>query len=292
LKASASQAIKYLTDFQLKDAFVNNKNQVRKLFYQKLNIIITELDERRTFKCLFLSSNMKFEKEVSLLPMKKALVRDLLDECRQLFMHNTEQNPTIDKQASPTKDFKLNSDSKLRLVEIIGSKINRIIKEEVCIDTLENQPVNRTCRIEPIDEDELKSDPSDILIPVTHFTKEIYATFGTPFYIKVKNVRISLYAAQLINALMSSSFLKQEPFKNIKKRIQTKLDVGDKEFSTVSVPCCCVIYTYKYPLYGRVVDFEPKDNWIHVILIFQFDPRSQTILYQVLSIEICFKINN
>ena len=53
----------------------------------------------------------------------------------------------------------------------------------------------------------------EYLLPVAHFTKEIYATFGSPFLLKIKH---------------------NEPFKEIKKRIQRKLDVNDKEFLTVS----------------------------------------------------------
>ena len=60
LKGSIMQAIKYNPEFQLKDAVnmtTNNKQQqtnqnVRKIYYQKLNIKITELEERRQFKCI------------------------------------------------------------------------------------------------------------------------------------------------------------------------------------------------------------------------------------------------
>ena len=52
----------------------------------------------------------------------------------------------------------------------------------------------------------------EFLLGVAHFTKEIYATFGTPFFFKCKQ---------------------GELFKDIKQRIQKKLDVSEKEFATV-----------------------------------------------------------
>lgn len=88
LKAPINQAIKYNPDFMLKDAFNLNTTkqqqhqQSRKLFFQKLTIKITELEERRQFKCLWVSSNLKTEKELILMPLKKATVKDLLNDCR------------------------------------------------------------------------------------------------------------------------------------------------------------------------------------------------------------------
>merc|ERR1712127_39690 len=92
-KTPVNQAIKYNPEFALKDAFqLNNNNNnnnnkqnqggVKKIFYQKLSIRVVELEERRLFKCLWISSNLKVEKELSLMPLKKATVKDLLAECK------------------------------------------------------------------------------------------------------------------------------------------------------------------------------------------------------------------
>ena len=45
-------------------------------------------------------------------------------------------------------------------------------------------------RIEEIPKDEVSLSVDEILVPVAHFHKDVFATFGTPFFIKVKHVRI------------------------------------------------------------------------------------------------------
>lgn len=47
---------------------------------------------------------------------------------------------------------------------------------------------NKVYRIEEIPKDEAKLEPGEFLVPVAHFSKEIYQTFGTPFLLKLKNV--------------------------------------------------------------------------------------------------------
>lgn len=204
LKSPVGHSIKYNPEFFLKDAFsINTKQPVRKLFYSKLNINIMELDERRQFKLSWLSSNMKTEKELVLMPLKKANVKDLLNEARgELLKEELVTREQFEDQANFT----------LRFVEIVGSKIHRIFKEETSIETLDSLQANKSYRVEQILPEELLKE-NEYLLPVAHFSKEIYATFGSPFLLKVRM---------------------GEPFKDIKQRIQKKLEVQDKEFATVS----------------------------------------------------------
>ena len=178
------------------------------------------------------------------MPFKKALVKDLLEECKNLLLHN--QTSTInslttnsnsnspdnssclqqnDSPSPPPQSvaasnnnnnniISISKESKLRLIEIVGSKINRILKDDLSIDTLENQLSTKSYRIEQVLDDELKISQNELLLPIAHFTKEIYATFGIPFLMKVRQ---------------------GEPYKDIKQRIQKRLEVGDKEFSTVII---------------------------------------------------------
>lgn len=106
---------------------------------------------------------------------------------------------------------------RLRLVEIVGSRVHRIFREETLIETLDNAQMspNKYYRVEQIMPEELTLvNGVDYLLPVAHFSKEIYATFGSPFLLKVKL---------------------GEAFKDIKARIQKRLDVPDKDFATVSL---------------------------------------------------------
>jgi ubiquitin carboxyl-terminal hydrolase 7 len=235
LKSAASlplAPIKYNPDFALNDAFkLGNLSQplqaqqqqnqqqqpARKLYYQKLKLTLLELEERRQFKCLWVSSNMKVEREVSFMPLKKANVREMLAECRDELLR---EGLITREEHEDERGFRL------RLVEIVGYKISRVFKEEVLFETLDSSQMsaNKLYRVEQIQPDELElvgrptntglGPGEDYLLPVAHFSKEVYATFGTPFHVRVRN---------------------GEPFKDVRARIQKRLDVNEKDFASVSI---------------------------------------------------------
>lgn len=70
----------------------------------------------------------------------------------------------------------------------------------------------RSYRIEEIPHDELHLNDDEMLIPVGHFHKEAFSTFGIPFLLKVKQ---------------------GEQFSQLRERIQKKLDIPDKEYEKV-----------------------------------------------------------
>ena len=173
MKTVNSMAIKYNPEFQLREAFPTqpNKQPIRncKLFYQKLTIKITELEERRPFKCTWLSANLKVEKELNLMPFKKANVRELLGDCRAELL---KQEIMTKQQYDDTDGFRL------RFVEIVASRLNRVFKEDVLIESLDAQLPNKSYRVEQILPDEVLNSNDEMILPVAHFSKEIYATFG------------------------------------------------------------------------------------------------------------------
>lgn len=57
----------------------------------------------------------------------------------------------------------------------------------------------------------------EILIPVSHFYKNVHDLFGIPFFVKAVH---------------------GEPFYQLKTRIQNKLGVAEKEWEKVSRPQC------------------------------------------------------
>lgn len=68
----------------LKDLLVYTKPKgVKKIFYQRLSMNIDELESKKQFKCLWLSIDMKVEKELVLFPNKNGTVRTLLEEARK-----------------------------------------------------------------------------------------------------------------------------------------------------------------------------------------------------------------
>ena len=84
---------------------------------------------------------MKLEKQLTLMPHKKGTVKDLLNECRaELLREETITQQLFDDQVN----------FRLRLVEIICSKIYRVIKEENLIEQLDSLSVNISYRVEQI----------------------------------------------------------------------------------------------------------------------------------------------
>lgn len=75
-----------------------------------------------------------------------------------------------------------------------------------------NMANQKTYRIEEIPRDEINLSEDELLIPVSHFYKDVFSAFGIPFYIKIKQ---------------------GEQFAAVKERLQKKLGVSDKEWEKV-----------------------------------------------------------
>ncbi|XP_052358464.1 ubiquitin carboxyl-terminal hydrolase 7-like isoform X1 [Oncorhynchus keta] len=56
--------------------------QPKKLYYQQLKMKITDFENRRSFKSIWLNSQYR-EEEITLCPDKHGCVRDLLEECKK-----------------------------------------------------------------------------------------------------------------------------------------------------------------------------------------------------------------
>ena len=90
----------------------------------------------------------------------------------------------------------------------MSSKIFVIFRGDMNIDHLTNT-TQKSYRIEEIPPDQRDLEEDEMLVPVAHYQKEAYSTFGHPFLLKVKE---------------------GESFDSVKERIQKFLDVSDKEF--------------------------------------------------------------
>lgn len=160
---------------------------------------IHELDNKKQFKCIWVSSDLKEEKELVLYPNKNDTVRGLLEEA--------------------TKKIQLseNSSKKLRLLKVNNHKIVHIFKEDTSLETLEkgpNEPITpqgtqKTFRIEEVPVEDMQLAENEMLIPVAHYSKESLTAFGVPFLIKTRQA---------------------EPYGALKQRIQKRLNVPDKEW--------------------------------------------------------------
>ncbi len=179
----------------LKDLLVYFRpKQPKKIFYQKLSIPIHELENKRQIKCYWLSPDHKTETELTLYPPKSGTVQDLLREARE--------------QVDLSKP-----NVHLRLLDIISHKITQINEPEARIESLAS-PSTKSYRVEEVPTSQEKVGDDELLVPVAHFQKEVYSTFGHPFLVKLKD---------------------GESFESVKSKIQEHLDLPDKEFEKYRV---------------------------------------------------------
>lgn len=184
-------ALKCSFEGTLKDILITIKQRVpKKIYYQHLTIRVNELENKKQFTCVWINSKLKEEKELILYPNKNGTVQDLLDEAKKLV------------------ELSEDGSGKLRCLEITSCKITSILPEDVLLECL-NPAGQKTYRVEETPSDEVKIEGDEFLVPVAHYSKDPWQTFGVPFFIKLIN---------------------REPFSNVKERIQKKLDVPDKEF--------------------------------------------------------------
>uniref|UniRef100_A0A4W3HZV3 ubiquitinyl hydrolase 1 n=1 Tax=Callorhinchus milii TaxID=7868 RepID=A0A4W3HZV3_CALMI len=164
--------------------------QPKKLYYQQLKMKITDFENRRSFKCIWLNSSFR-EEEITLYPDKHGCVRDLLEECKKAV------------------ELSEKGSSKLRLLEIVSYKIIGVHQEDELLECL-SPATSRTFRIEEVPSDQIDFDKeNELLIPVAHFHKEVFGTFGIPFLLRISQ---------------------SEPFREVMKRIQSMLEIQEKEF--------------------------------------------------------------
>lgn len=181
----------------LKDlvAYCKPSVKTKKIFYQQLSIRVNELENKKQFKCIWVGPSLKEEKEIILYPNKNGTVATLLEEAK--------------KQV----EFSENGSGKLRLLEVNCSRLLPGPREETLLDSL-NTLGTKAFRIEEIPKDELTLADDEMLVPVAHFHKDIFSTFGIPFMFKIKQ---------------------GEPFTKVKDRLLKKLGLQEKEFEKVRI---------------------------------------------------------
>ncbi|MGH0158590.1 UNVERIFIED_CONTAM: hypothetical protein FKN15_000314 [Acipenser sinensis] len=195
--------------------------QPKKLYYQQLKMKLTDFENRRSFKSIWLNSQFR-EEEITLYPDKHGCVRDLLEECKK------------------SVELSDKGSEKLRLLEIVSYKIIGVHQEDELLECL-SPAASRTFRIEEIPLDQVGLDKdNEMLIPVAHFHKEVFGTFGIPFLLKIRQA---------------------EPFREVMKRIQTMLEIQEKEFEKFKFAIVMMgrhQYINEDEYEVNVKDFEPQ----------------------------------
>ena len=102
------------------------------------------------------------------------------------------------EEAKKIIDFTDDSARQFRLLEIVSCKINHIIPNDIILECL-NPAGTKSYRIEEIPNDQAKLEPNEFLLPVAHFQKETYKTFGVPFLLKIKHVSLIVMLFPCLN---------------------------------------------------------------------------------------------
>ncbi|XP_032580109.1 ubiquitin carboxyl-terminal hydrolase 7 isoform X2 [Drosophila sechellia] len=225
-KETAGNAVPYT----FKDLVSYTKqSSTKRIFYQRLSLSIHELDNKKQFKCVWVSSDLKDEKELVLYPNKNDTVKGLLEE------------------AAKKISFAENSRRKLRLMKISNHKIVAVCKDDIPLDTLlksnesitTTQGAQKTFRIEEVPAEEMQLAENEFLIPVAHFSKELYNSFGIPFLTKARH---------------------GEPYGAVKQRIQRRLNVQDKEWENYKF--CVISMGHSVDVNDNTpVDLEVYRSW-------------------------------
>jgi ubiquitin carboxyl-terminal hydrolase 7 len=120
--------------------------------------------------------NCKEDREVILYAKETGCVRDPLDEATRS-QHVTMVCPLG------------GGSGRLRLLEVPVNKVQNLVNEAQLLETI-TMTVQKEYPIEEVPADEVQQGRGldEMLLPCAHFHKEVYQPFGTPFYIKVRDV--------------------------------------------------------------------------------------------------------
>lgn len=171
----------------------DNRRQRKKMYYQELQISISDFESKKPIPLKFLHSTLK-EDEIVVYINKNSNITDVIQEVK---------NKLPEKQ-----------NSKLRVLEYTNSRIISILRESEQIDTTNYSNHTGTqmrhLRVEEVPPDQLEFESGEVLIQVCHFNGSVQSYYGTPILIKIKN---------------------QESIKAVRNRIREYLDIPDKDFS-------------------------------------------------------------
>lgn len=191
----AGYPIKSHFEGTLKDLFMSygqRSKAPKKLFYQRLNIAITELESKDHFRCVWLSKHRE-ETALSLYVAKNVTIAELLDEAK--------------KQIELSPD----GSGKLRLLEVYSYRIHRVFSSTINFHNIQPSVTQQTTcyRVEEIPIEETGLDSKEYLIPVAHFHQTIFQTFNHPFLFKVTE---------------------GEGLQSVRTRMLERLEIPEKEF--------------------------------------------------------------
>ncbi|KAG9329469.1 hypothetical protein JZ751_004562 [Albula glossodonta] len=226
-----------------------------------LKMKITDFENRRSFKSIWLNSQFR-EEEITLYPDKHGCVGDLLEECKKAV--------ELSDKGSEKLRYCWQRSHTCKTVSVLPVASRRA-EPTRCSHSCMPSCCRGLCPLQeiPVDQVDLDKD-SEMLIPVAHFHKEVFGTFGIPFLLKIRQVTtVPSRTPGLRHPCAACSHCKLltgvqipplcinpecngfgaegsscasaleadwgEPFREVMRRIQTMLDIQEKEFEKVRI---------------------------------------------------------
>ncbi|KAI8150412.1 cysteine proteinase [Fennellomyces sp. T-0311] len=202
------------------------RNQMKhKLFYEVLDIKLSELESKRQVKVTLCTPTLKDLQTTTIWVSKQARISELL---RELDLVKDQDNKS-------NKFLSVNGTRRVRVFEAIG---NRFQREFLGTDALAQLSENPTAQlyVEEIPQEELEMGDDDIFVRVFHYQRDTSRTHSVPFKFLVR---------------------KDEPFSETKKRLQARTGLGDKEWSKVKFS---IVTAYSAAPIDEADDFKLSDH--------------------------------
>ncbi|EFA82639.1 meprin and TRAF domain-containing protein [Heterostelium album PN500] len=230
--------IKPNDNIPLKDILLSGQRSTDQLYFEVLNIPVSECESKRNFKVNWLKPNYEYEK-VSIWVPKIGDVSDI-------------KKTFVDIIAETMPDIPAMNVDKLKLLEIRSHRVDRELKDEFIAQIMDN--IN--LKIEAISEEELNRSPTDKLVQVVHFSNDSGFTsyHSIPFLLIIKE---------------------EESFAQIRTRIQARLgtSVSPNEFARWKL---AIIQDEKPKLISDDTIVSKGSDWNNVMLGLLHHPALHT----------------
>ncbi|KAL8929473.1 MAG: hypothetical protein Q9208_001142 [Pyrenodesmia sp. 3 TL-2023] len=188
--------------------YANPNQRSDVLFYEILEMSITELETKRNMRVTWLPEGIVKEEALDVLAPKNGVVQDLI--------------PLVQRKANLSDKVV----SALRIYETQQYKIIRELDPKVVLASI---PDHSALYAETISEEETNAGDEDHAIYAFHFDKEPVKTHGIPFKFVVKPVSTSTRKTKRVLA-QTLTYLQGEPFKDTRERLAKRTGIKGKQF--------------------------------------------------------------